>query len=113
MAKYYFLGTNIHFDEDATYIYLNNSSTELLKINKSSGVITTVQAIAGDFSGQVNASLIQAENVTLLSVLGGLTVSNQTTTQRNALSANTGMIIYNTTDGKFQGYNGATWDNLS
>ena len=32
-----------------------------------------------------------------------------TTTQRNALSAANGMVIYNTTTSKFQGYAGGSW----
>jgi hypothetical protein len=36
-----------------------------------------------------------------------------TTTQRNALAANNGDVIYNTTDNKFQGYQNGTWVNLS
>jgi len=39
-------------------------------------------------------------------------VANFTTTERNALSASNGMIIYNTTDNKFQGYENGSWGNL-
>lgn len=35
-----------------------------------------------------------------------------TTTERNALSASNGMVIYNTTDNKFQGYQNSAWINL-
>lgn len=35
-----------------------------------------------------------------------------TTTQRDALSAANGMVIYNTTDNKFQGYENGAWTNL-
>jgi len=35
-----------------------------------------------------------------------------TTTQRNALTAANGMVIYNTTDNKFQGYENGAWVNL-
>jgi|TARA_R100000081_G_C4760931_1_gene139825 hypothetical protein len=43
---------------------------------------------------------------------GALKVSRLTTTQRDALTAAVGMIIYNTTDSKFQGYAGSSWVNL-
>ena len=43
---------------------------------------------------------------------GALTLPRMTTTQRNALTAAVGMIIYNTTDSKFQGYDGSSWVNL-
>jgi len=35
-----------------------------------------------------------------------------TTTQRNALTAANGMVIYNSTDNKFQGYENGSWVNL-
>jgi hypothetical protein len=36
-------------------------------------------------------------------------LASMTTTQRNALTATNGMVIYNTTDNKFQGYANSTW----
>jgi hypothetical protein len=39
-------------------------------------------------------------------------LASMTTTQRNALSAANGMLIYNTTDNKFQGYENGSWANL-
>ena len=36
-----------------------------------------------------------------------------TTTQRNALSASNGQIIYNTTTNTFQGYANGSWVNLN
>ena len=38
-----------------------------------------------------------------------LRLASFTTTQRNALSAANGMVIYNTTTSKFQGYAGGSW----
>ena len=35
-----------------------------------------------------------------------------TTTERNALTAANGMVIYNSTDNKFQGYENGAWVNL-
>jgi hypothetical protein len=45
----------------------------------------------------------------------GLLVPRLTTTERNAVTwaaGDAGMIIYNTTDNQFQGWNGTTWNNL-
>ena len=39
-------------------------------------------------------------------------LGNMTTTERDALTAANGMIIYNTTDNKFQGYENGAWANL-
>ena len=39
-------------------------------------------------------------------------LGNMTTTQRNALTAANGMMIYNTSDNKFQGYEDGAWINL-
>ena len=53
-----------------------------------------------------------------LEVYGNTTVSgfvqfgSLTTTQRNALTAANGMVIYNSTDNKFQGYEDGGWANL-
>lgn len=43
---------------------------------------------------------------------GALTLPRLTTTERNALTPVNGMMIYNVTDGKFQGYEGGAWTNL-
>jgi len=39
-------------------------------------------------------------------------IPSLTTTERNNLSASNGMLIYNTTDNKFQGYENGAWANL-
>jgi hypothetical protein len=39
-------------------------------------------------------------------------LANLTTTQRNALTAANGDLIYNTTDSKIQAYAGGSWVNL-
>ena len=39
-------------------------------------------------------------------------VGSLTTTERNALTAANGMVIYNSTDNKFQGYENGSWVNL-
>ena len=70
-------------------------------------------------NGQVNAASffgataligdIQADTAAFASTL---TVPRLTTTERNALTAVNGMVIYNSTDDKFQGYEGGSWANL-
>ena len=48
----------------------------------------------------------------LTSTTGSLLVSRMTTTQKNALTAVNGMILYDTTLNKFQGYEAGAWVNL-
>ena len=43
---------------------------------------------------------------------GPLLLGNKTTTERNALTPANGMMLYNTTDNKFQGYENGAWVNL-
>jgi len=50
--------------------------------------------------------------INLVSNVGYVKFGNLTTTQRDALTAANGMVIYNTTDNKFQGYENGAWANL-
>ena len=48
----------------------------------------------------------------LTSTTGALILTRMTTTQRNAMTAVNGMLIYNTTTATIQGYQGGAWTNL-
>ena len=56
---------------------------------------------------------VEAETIVGSSTTGYVQVNTLTTTQRNALTAVNGMIIYNSTDSKLQGYQGGAWANLA
>ena len=56
---------------------------------------------------------IEVESVRCNSTTGFLRTPQLTTTQRNALAAENGMLVYNTTDNKFQGYQNGAWVNLT
>ena len=71
---------------------------------------TQGQANAANFFGQT--ALVGAADIDTLAIGSTLRVANLTTTERNALTAAAGMIIYNTTDSKFQGYENGGWANL-
>tara|TARA_R110002051_G_scaffold257065_1_gene316092 strand:- start:499 stop:801 length:303 start_codon:yes stop_codon:yes gene_type:complete len=58
-------------------------------------------------------SHVEAETIVGNSTTGYVKVNTLTTTQRNALTAANGMIIYNSTDSKLQGYQGGAWANLA
>ena len=48
----------------------------------------------------------------LKSNAGFVQFGSMTTTQRDALTAANGMVIYNSSDNKFQGYENGAWVNL-
>jgi len=57
-------------------------------------------------SSEVNCSL------KVITTTGAFTPPILTTTERNALTPTAGMMIFNSTDSKHQGYDGSTWNNL-
>lgn len=78
-----------------------------------------------DTSGNIRATIDTAGNVgiggtaatsaklEIASTTGALLIPRMTTTQRDALTAVNGMIIYNSTAAKFQGYEAGAWNNFS
>lgn len=74
-------------------INTNFSNLNTDKAEKSGGIFT----VQISFSGTTHAGVV------LLSL---------TTTQRDALTPANGMIIYNTTDNRFQAYESGSWKNL-
>jgi hypothetical protein len=50
--------------------------------------------------------------VSCISTTGAFIANKLTTTQRDALTAEAGMQIYNTTTNKHQGYNGTIWNDF-
>ncbi|MGR3318148.1 MAG: hypothetical protein ACUZ8O_06670 [Candidatus Anammoxibacter sp.] len=53
-----------------------------------------------------NASGVERFSV---SAAGGVVFSRLTTAERDALTAVNGMVIFNTTTGKFEGFEGGAW----
>jgi hypothetical protein len=53
------------------------------------------------------------ENFTDLYTTNALLMPRMTTTERDAMSPINGMIIYNSTDDKFQGYGAGAWGNIA
>ena len=72
-----------------------------------------VKRIDGDYTIQsINADDSVTVQTAVLDVQAPLKVQNLTTAERDALTAENGMIIYNTTTNKFQGYENGSWANL-
>lgn len=89
---------------------LNNK----LEIIGSGSTAATTNLTITDSSSN---SLIQIRDdgtINMTTTKGAMAVPRVTTTQRdsNISSLLTGMLIYNTTDEEFQGYNGTTWDSI-
>jgi hypothetical protein len=77
-------------------------------------IASTLFKTSGDARLQDSSS--NNTNITLtaneVSVKGPFKLEQYTTTQRNALTAANGHLIYNTTDHKFQGYANGSWVDL-
>ena len=93
----------------------NQSSDADIKFSGSDAG-SSVTALTLDMSeagaATFNAGVTANGPVTVTTTAGALTVPRMTTTQRNALTAAVGMIIYNTSTSKFQGYAGSSWVDL-
>jgi len=63
-----------------------------------------------EISASANLNLTAGNAVVVTS--SSLRMASFTTTERNALAAQNGDIVYNTTDNKFQGYENGAWANL-
>lgn len=89
---------------------IDNTATEALLVRKDSdgGDVFTVDTTNDDVT--VNA------NLNLTSTTSALTLHKLTSTQRDALTPVTGMLIFNTTTSKYQGYfdsgGGEAWGDL-
>lgn len=68
----------------------------------------------GQSSGTRSDALIITKdgNTTMPTTTGAFSPPILTTTERNALTPTAGMMIYNSTDSKHQGYDGTSWNNL-
>jgi hypothetical protein len=78
----------------------------------------------GLFAGNVkaasfNGSLVNDDSTTFIDAIDGSVTARSfvqfgslTTSERNALAATNGMVIYNETDNKFQGFENGSWVNL-
>ena len=83
---------------DAAYA-LPNSNKLFIGTDGKFGFGTITPTEKFDFDGNTKVS-------------GFVQFGSLTTTERNALTAANGMVIYNSTDNKFQGYENGAWVNL-
>ena len=71
---------------------------------------TQGQQNAANFFGQT--ALVGAADIETLAIGSTLRVANMTTTERNALTAANGMVIYNSTTNKMQAYENGSWADM-
>lgn len=94
----------IFFAVDANGAF-NASNKFLVFRDYKLGVCTANPTEALDVNGNANVSgTVTAQSFVQFGSL--------TTTERDALTASNGMVIYNSTDNKFQGYENGAWVNL-
>ena len=87
-------GASITDDDNDTKIQVAESADEdIIRFDAAGAEIATISS-----TGIVSAKFIQ--------------FGSYTTTQRNAISAANGMVVYNSTTNKFQGYAGGSWVDL-
>ena len=93
----------------------SNTSTTYSLIITNSGGSTTTPAICAQNNQKVGIGTNSVDPGATLEVdgtTGGILFPRLTTTERNALTATNGLMIYNTTDNKFQGYANGAWVDL-
>jgi len=87
----------------------------------TSPTITGTGAIAGVFTGNIDGivggntpaavtgTVISGTSIAVTGTGGAMKLNTVTTTQRNALTAAVGMIVYNSTTSKIEAYAGSAW----
>ena len=68
--------------------------------------------IGANTPAAITGTAISGTSLEITGTAGAAKLNTVTTTQRNALSAANGMVVYNSTDSKIQAYAGGAWVNL-
>ncbi len=98
---------------DTTIISANEQFVWIF--NGSDGIISESKVVTladGDFGVGTTTPAEKLDVRGNIVTTGFIQFGNLTTTERNALTAANGMVIYNITDNKFQGYQNGNWINL-
>lgn len=103
-------------DKNGKVAIFDSTGAEFGSIERTLTDLIINTEAGGGLSIQIASVEVIGDNGVSALVLGNTTLAPQlpvlTTAQRNALTATSGMIIFNTTDDKFQGYNNTTWTDL-
>ena len=68
--------------------------------------------VGGNTPAAVTGTAISGTSIAVTGTTGAMVLNTVTTTQRNALSAANGMIVYNSTTSKIEAYAGNSWVQL-
>ena len=114
-------GGTVTIPSGADTLVARTSTDTLTNKTLTSPTITGTGAIAGTFTGNIDGivggttpaavtgTAISGTSIAVTGTGGAMTLNTVTTTQRNALSAAVGMIVYNSTTSKIEAYAGSAW----
>jgi hypothetical protein len=112
------VGSNI-FPDTNNSRNLGNATLRYASVNSvlinATGNITATGNVAGGnitTAGAITGAAISGTSMAVTGTAGTMTLNTVTTTQRNALSAANGMIVYNSTTSKIEAYAGGAWVQL-
>lgn len=106
-------GTQIHIiDAKGTTVFNEQGDDLDFRIETNNDPNAFVTNGGTDNVGIGTASPAASAKLEISSTTGALLLPRMTTTQRNALTAVNGMIIYNTTNNVIEGYENGSWVNL-
>jgi len=117
-------GGTVTIPSGADTLVARTSTDTLTNKTLTSPTITGTGAIAGTFTGNIDGivggttpaavtgTAISGTSITVTGTANALKVNTVTTTQRNALTAAVGMIVYNSTTSKIEAYAGSAWVQL-
>ena len=115
-VEVYFNGVRLEDDDftatDGSTISLTNAATasdQFSIITSGSFTLDVTDVVYASTGGSFSGNIGVTGDVTST---GYIQFGSLTTTQRNALTAVNGMVIYNSTNNKFEGYQNGAWINL-